>query len=99
MKLGGVCARIAQMTSAQAALYLLRYQISRMIYTVRTTPLALCGDAIACADRTIQATLECILAEKLSPVQAERARLLTRLGGFRSPLSRTLRTSPPQARP
>ena len=82
VKLGGVCARIAQMTSGQAALYLLRYQSSRMIYTIRTTPLALCGDAIACADRTIQATLECILAEKLSPVQAERARLPTRLGGL-----------------
>ncbi len=70
MKLGGVCARIAQMPSGQAALYLLRFQSSRMIYTVRTTPLALCGDAIAHADRAIQATLECILEEKLPPGQA-----------------------------
>jgi hypothetical protein len=81
-KLAGVWGKKAQLPSAQAGIYLLRYQASRMIYTVRTTPFSKCDSAIAQADKVIETTAACLLGTELSKEQAERARMPTRLGGL-----------------
>ena len=42
---------IADLPDAHCALYLLRYQVGRMEYTARTTPLESCRDALCRFDR------------------------------------------------
>lgn len=81
-KMAAICTKLAQIPSSHAGIYLLRFQASRMVYTLRTTPLACCGDSIAAADRTVQATAESILGARLCKDQAERARMPTRMGGL-----------------
>ena len=81
-KMASICERITEIPSTHASLYLLRYQASRMTYTLRTTPSAICSGAVAAADRAVQAAAECILGAALTPDQAERAQMPTRLGGL-----------------
>ena len=84
-KLGNVCKALATLPSEEAALYLLRYQASRMIYTVRTTPSDCCSEAVKLADGVVKTAAEAILGETLLPLQAARVYAPSRMGGYGLP--------------
>ena len=65
-----------------AALYLLRYQIGRMDYLIRTTPASMCEAALVQFDAGIRCSYQAIVARVLTESQWEHACLPTRDGGL-----------------
>ena len=73
---------IAELPDKHAALYLLRYQIGRMDYLIRTTPASMCEAALVRFDADIRCSYQAIVARVLTEVQWEHACLPTRDGGL-----------------
>ena len=64
---------IAELPDKHAALYLLRYQIGRMDYLIRTTPASMCEAAIVQFDDGIRCSYQAIVARVLTESQWEHA--------------------------
>ena len=85
-KAAAIVRAISQLPDEHCALYLLRYQVGRMDYTIRTTPAASCAGALKRFDDCVRAAYENIVGFSVSDPQWDQACLPTKHGGkgFRS---------------
>ena len=77
-----VVTAIADLPDKHCALYLLRYQIGRLDYLVRTTPRSDCQEGLVVFDSAVRMAWERINGRGMSDKEWKQARLPTRYGGL-----------------
>ena len=73
---------ISGLPDRHIAVYLLRYQVGRMDYTIRTTPADVCGAALGKFDASLRRAFETIVGKSCASMPWEQACLPTRCGGL-----------------
>ena len=72
---------IAGLPDQHCALYLLKFQMGRMDYVIRTTPAASCGQALDKFDAAVRQAYETIIGHSVTKSEWEHACLRSRTGG------------------
>ena len=86
--------QIARLPNSHIALFLLRFQISRMEYVKRTTPLECCRSSLQCFDDGVRLALGNIWGRDLSERECVKCLFLRGMLGWDCGLPLLLQTKP-----